>query len=301
MLYAMPLPSASSRIAFALDSENRYIKITCNSYSNSTLTLSENTGATLIDLSLYCKINGVAQSEVHRTWQAQSVASLFPGSGYLASNTAQYAKSGINLSYICGGNLERYKTYYRTNGSSTYIAETNQGNRMSEAGFASLNGSGDSAAQALYDKYNGSWDAYMEASMIKINDTHRNGMEFRSYENGTSQSGFLASVTTLDFDMETWVPAYPAAFNAAQVSIDGDPGCLLTNHEGGLAMEDNRYSKIRLALTAIGGTPISNNTSYWLVSEYNAYIAWLFYGYYGCIHYTHKGNTHAVRPVSASA
>ena len=294
-------PQASAQISFALDDDGKYIKITCNSYSNSTLTLSENTGATLVDLSAYCKIGGVNQAQVHRTWQGQSVAALFPESGFLPANATQYARSGINLSYRCGGNLERFKAYYRTNGSAEYISEDTLSSRMSEAGFAALNGSGNVAAQALYDKYNGSWDAYMEASMIQINDRKRDGVEFRSYDNGGLQNGFLASVMTLDFDMETWIPAYPAAYNASQTSIDGNPGCLMTNHQIGLVMDDQRYQKIRTALSAIGGTPIANNQYYWLVSEYAAGSAWLFNGTSGCVNYYPKYLVTGVRPVHASA
>lgn len=293
--------NAVANIATVVEGDS-FIRITVNSYSNSTLTLTDNTGGTLTDLSIYCKIDGVAQAETHRTWQAQSVASLFPGSGFLAANTVQYARNGLNLSYRCGANLAKFKSYYRTNGSATWITEGDSSSRLSEAAFNNCaDGTvGGAAGIALYNKYNGSWDAYMEASMLQLNDAHRAGVEFKSYNNGVSQNGFLASVTTMTFD-GTYVPAYPAAAAAAAVTVNGQAGCLPTNHEIGLFMEDGRMARINKGLEVIGGTKLTTGSYYWGVAECNAYGAWLYAGFSGCLNNGSNYNTFSVRPTLASA
>ena len=276
-----------------------FIRVAKGGYSNSTFTISGDTGVTLTDLSRFVKINGVAAAESHRDWQSQSVATLFPSSGFLAANSVQYARNGYNLSYYCGGNLARYKTYYRANGSATWVAENAVG-RMKEAAFNSCaDGTiGGADGIALYNKYNGSWDAYMAAGMVHLDDTHRDGVEFKSYDNGVAQSGFLASVTTLDFD-GSYIPAYPAAAMAAQVSFDGGAGCLPTEHELGVFMEDARLARINAALAAVGGSAISITGYYWGVAGYYGDTAWFYHGYFGVLRDGGKYNTFSVRPVLA--
>ena len=281
-----------------------FIRITVNSYSNSTFTLTDNTGGTLVDLSLYVKINGVAQAETHRTFQAQSVATLFPDLGYLAANSVQYAKNGYNLSYMCGCEIGKYKAYYRENGATTWTAENALG-RMNEATFNKCaDGTiGGADGIALYNKYNGSWDAYMEAAMVKIDDLHKDGVEYKNYDNGADQNERLCSVTTLDFD-GSYVPAYTAAAIAASdLYADADLGGkahLPTNHELALMFEEGTYSDIRLAQSFLtGATQLSNAGYYWCVTEYYGLIAWLFNGYSGRLNNSYEGDSNSVRPVLA--
>ena len=293
--------AVATYLVFSHEEGEPFIRVKKGGYSNSTFTLSDNIGATLTDLSVYTKIDGVAQTETHRDWQSQSVATLFPGGGYLPANTVQYARNGFNLSYYCGANIAKFKSYFRNNGNAAWVAENSVG-RMKEAAFNSCaDGTiGGADGIALYNKYNGSWDAYMEAGMLKLNDIHRNGMEFKSYNNGVSQNGFLASVTTMDFD-GSYIPAYPAANKASRFSIQEKPGCLPTNHEIGVFMEDERFARINRALQAVGGTQLSNSGYYWGVAEYSANNAWFYRGYYGCVYDNYKYNSNAVRPVLASA
>ena len=271
----------SDYLSFAVDdaSNPTYIKITQRTYTNSTFTLSGNTGATLDDLSFYCKIGDVQQSQEHRTWQAQDVATMFPNLGFLAANTKQYAVNGYNLSYMCGGNETRYKTYYTNNGATSYKAESAIDSRMKPATFEALNGDGNATHQALYDKYNGSWYAYMEASMINLDDTHSDGIEYQSYDNGDTMTALLNSITTMDFD-GTYVKAFPQAAAAYAVE-DSDLGhChLATNHEIGVFMRDEKMAKINAALTYIGGgNALANNAYYWSVAQYYSNDSWLCYG-----------------------
>ena len=293
--------AVATYLVFSHEEGDPFIRVKKGGYSNSTFTLSDDIGATLTDLSVYTKIDGVAQAETHRDWQSQSVATLFPGSGYLPASTVQYARNGFNLSYYCGANLAQFKSYFRNNGSAAWVAE-NSANRMKEAAFNSCaDGTiGGEDGIALYNKYNGSWDAYMEAGMLKLNDIHRNGMEFKSYNNGVSQNGFLASVTTMDFD-GSYIPAYPAANKSSLFSIQDKPGCLPTNHEIGVFMEDERFARINGALRAVGGTQLSKSGYYWGVAEYSANGAWYYNGNCGCVNYNYRCNGATVRPVLASA
>lgn len=279
-----------------------FIRITVSSYSNSTLTLSDNTGGTLTDLSLYVKINGVAQVETHRTFMAQSVAILFPDLGYLAANSTQYGKNGLNMNCLAGGNLAQYKSYYRTLFSANvWKAET--AGRMNEATFNQCaDGTiGGADGIALYNKYNGSWDAYMEAGMIQIDDAHTAGVEYENYDNGSDQNAKLCSVTTMTFD-GSYVPAYPAAAAAAAIA-DADLGGeahLPNNHEIALMTEAETYAAIRRGLIySAGSTLLSTSTNYWLFTEYSDNTAWLYSGPTGSLHYNSKNLSFTVRPVLA--
>lgn len=277
-----------------------FIRVRKGGYSDSAFTITNATGATRVDLSIYTKVNGVQQAETHRDWQAKSVSAMFPGLGYLSASSTLYAKNGYNLAYRTGGNLRRYKAYWRTNGSATWVAESSV-DRMSAAAFAQCaDGTiGGADGIALYEKYNGSWDEYMAAGMINLNDIRRNGMEFRSYDNGSEQNAILASITTMDFD-GNYIQAYPAASKAAETLIDGQPGALPTVHEIGVFMEDEKFAKINQALAAIGGTALSITGYYWGVAEYAAGTSWNYNGYTGCIDGYVKSHALSVRPVHAS-
>ncbi len=291
--------AVASRLVFEHKAGEDFIRITVNNYSNSAFTLTNNTGATLTDLSTFCKIGDVQQPSAHRQWQGVGVKTLFAQYPGNAPTTTLYGRNKLNMSYRAGGNLAKYKQYYRgSNGSATYVAEAS--GRMSEQGFANLNGSGNAAAQALYDKYGGSWDAYMEAGMVWIDTTYRSSMEFKSYNDGKECNDFLVSVTTLNFDGE-YVPAFPAAALAAQTTFDGESGCLPTVHELAMMMDDERMARINIGIAATNGTKLTNTASRWSVGEYHAYTAWLYYSTYGNINRTYKSNSYGVRPVLASA
>lgn len=291
--------AVSNRLIFTHVAEEDFIRVTVNNYSNSTFTLTNNTGATLTDLSTFCKVGGVDQPSAHRQWQGVAVKTLFDAYPGCAPSATLYGKNKLNMSYRAGGNLAKYKQYYRgSNGSATYVSET--GGRMSEQGFANLNGSGNADAQALYDKYNGSWDAYMEAGMVWIDSTYRSSMEFKSYNDGKACNDFLASVTTLNFEGE-YVPAFPAAALAAQTTFDGVAGCLPTIHELALFMEDERMAKINIGIAAINGTKLTNTAYPWTVGEYVAHAAWFYYGNASYIYFSSKYLSSGVRPVLASA
>lgn len=280
-----------------------FIRISVSSNNNSTLTLTDNTGATLVDLSLYVKIGNVAQAETHRTFTAQNVDTLFPDLGYQAACSANYGKNGLNMTIFCGVNLDRYKNSYRTNGAATWTAE-NAG-RMNKATFNKCaDGTiGGENGIALYKKYNGSWDAYMEAGMMNIEDTHVDGIEYQGYENGADQNAKLVSVTTMTFD-GSYVPAYPAAAAASAAAFADDElggvAHLPNPHEMALMFEAATYAAIRRGQSLLSGaTLLSNFIEYWNVAEFSSYRAWFYYGHNGILDNYNKYLSYTVRPVLA--
>ena len=282
--------AVSSRLMFTVDPSGDFIRIVVNSYSNSTFTLSNNTGATLTDLSTFAKKGDDALASAHRQWQGVEVNTLFADYPGAAASTTLYAKNNMNLSYRCAGNLDKYKQYYRTNGSATYVAEAS--GTMSEAGFAALDGSSVAGAQELFDKYNGDWNAYMAARVVRLDIPYRSSMEFKSYN-------YRASITTLNFDGE-YIPAFPAARAAAQTTIGGEACYLPTIHQLVMLMDADRMALINIGLRVINGTLLNTSTSRWSVAEYSANNAWLYGGYRGNVDSTYKYNSYGVHPVLAS-
>lgn len=269
-----------------------FIRITTQGYSNSTFTITNATGATVDDLSVYCKVAGELQAESHRTWQAQDVKTLFPTSDFLTVNTVQYARNSYNLSYMCGVNLDQYKYYYGESGighggSDTYVAENSVAARMTRVGFASLNGSGVAEQQALYDKYDGDWDKYIEASMFKIGDTNTNGINHQSYDNGDVQTDFLVSVETMDYD-GNYIHAFPAAWEARQLADqDLGGGNMATNTE--IAVYMLNIAALNAAIVSRGGVALS--TSNWSVAQGGSGYAWLYDADDGGLSFGYKCST----------
>lgn len=277
--------SADTNLTFSHINGENFIRIFKGGRTYSIFTLTNNTGATLTDLSLYTKINGVQQEEVHRDWHNQHPNTIFPNIGFLPSNNKQYAKNGYNLSLCAGANLERFKAYCETSGSSTYVAENSVSVRMKKSVFNSLNNDGNADHQALYNKYNGSWDAYMEASMVQINDIHTDGIEYQSYDNGDTQTAALASITTMDFD-GTYTSPYPFAYDTHQIT-DSTLGAFNvgTVHEMAVIMEDSKMIKINEALSyLINYTYIKSAEYYWTTFLYSSSEPWAYLGNRGSIY-----------------
>lgn len=288
----LPKPVAGTLYS---DGTTPCINVTTGGYTNSTLTLSNATGATLYDLSEVCAINGVLQTASHRTWQAQSVAAMFPSLGFNAATTTCYSNAGYNKQYRCIVNKEKGLSYWRTSGNAAYKTEAGI-EIMKEAAFDACNGSGVAEQQALYDKYDGSYEAYIEGQMVSLNDSHKTSVEYLSYDNGNEQTQLIAGIETIDFDGQE-IPAYPAAANAASKN-DSDFGIsyLPSCHDIALFMNDSRFSLINRGFTILGGaTKLQLDRYYWAVAEYSASSAWVYYGTNGTLNNYNKYNFNRVR------
>ena len=279
------------------------IGITVNTYSNSTFTLSSVTGATLEDLSTQCWVDGTKKTEVHRGWQNVAVNSLELGlTGFVGASDVLYSKAGYNNSYRCGANFPKWKSWASASGNASYVAESAVDIMKQTAFEACATGSSD--AQAVYNKYNGSYDAYLKAHMVKLDDVHANGMEYKVYDNGLEQTALLASVMTLDLDGNR-VPAFPAAYAAYTAYVSGDDEFaagkwhLPTINEIGRFMDEDTRAAISTAMTAIGGNTVGQGGYYWSVAEFNSFNAWFYYGAYGNVSYGNKFYSYSVRPLLA--
>ena len=140
--------------------------------------------------------------------------------------------------------------------------------------------------------------------MIKVEDVHAGGVEYKGYGRGLEQTKLLASVMTLNLDGDK-VPAFPAAYYAATAYVSGDDAMaagkwqMPNNTDLGMFMEDTTYALVRSALSKIGGTALSNGDYIWSVSEYRSTDAWFYYGNYGNVGSDDKNNSYSVRPLLA--
>lgn len=290
--------AAGTTIAATITGVSGVIGITINSYTNANFAITEATGAVLDVLSKYVTIDGVAQTETARSFQATLVNTLFPSLGYTGATTESRMKNGGNGGYRAGANLAKYMSYWQTNGVSTYAAETGSDiiNKATFESFATATGD----SKALYDKYNGSWAAYMANRMADSENMSPTAVSMMYYDNGDEMTAKLASVMTKGLD-GSWIPAYPAAYYAHNYSVADVPVAaagkwhLNTTRDITEFMEDTAYAAINKSANATSGTALSNSAYYWSVSECNNCNAWFYYGG-GTLSCSSKYNSLQVRP-----
>lgn len=291
--------AAGTTIAATITGVSGVIGITINSYTNANFAITEATGAVLDVLSKYVTIDGMAQAETARSFQATLVNTLFPSLGYTGATTESRMKNGGNGGYRAGANLARYMAYWQTNGVSTYAVETGSDiiNKATFEGFATATGD----AKALYDKYKGSWAAYMANRMADSENMSPTAVSMMYYDNGDEMTAKLASVMTKGLD-GSWIPAYPAAYYAHNYSVADVPVAaagkwhLNTTRDITEFMEDTAYAAINKSANATSGTALSNTAYYWSVSECNYNSAWSYYGNYGTLNGYDKSSSRQVRP-----
>ena len=294
--------AAGTTIAATITGVSGVIGITINSYTNANFAITEATGAVLDVLSKYVTIDGVAQTETARSFQASYVKSLFPSLAYTgtaAEHSDARMKNGGNGSYRTGCNLARYMAYWETNGAAEYGAETGTTiiKKSTFESFATATGD----AKALYDKYNGSWAAYMANRMADSENMTATAISMLDYDAGDVNTAALASVMTKGLD-GSWIPAYPAAYYAHNYSVADVPVAvagkwhLNTTRDITEFMEDTAYAAINKSANATSGTALSNTGYYWSVSEYDINGAWYYYGGYGTLDYGIKYYSSQVRP-----
>ena len=284
------MTGVNTYLVFSHDSGDDFIKVRKGGTSNSVFTLTNNTGATLVDLSLYTRVNGVQQAETHRDWQAQSIATLFPNSNLPAPTSKYYCENTYDMSQRTGANYPKYTSYWENNSSgNAWYPEDSTSKRMNRTKFASLDGDGNAEHQALFDKYNGSWDRYMAAAMNKKDDVNIDGIDYTSYDNGDVFTAFAASVETMDFD-GSYLHVYTAAYNT---SLRTDPVLgayqMPTVHEVAVFMDDETMRKINTAFGYLTDVALLiDTTSYWAAGEYSEQYAWFYNGQRGEMGYNER-------------
>jgi hypothetical protein len=168
--------------------------------------------------------------------------------------------------------------------------------------------SGTTEQQAIYNYLSGStldqkYDSYLISRMV--DPDYNGGVCKFSKNNGVEVCQILGNVTTEYFD-GTFVPAFPAAYNAIQISdVDLCPNGagLPSAHEIACFMSDvepDRLSAINSAIDKmVGGTKLAIGAYYWSAVEYNSDVAWTYNGNYGTLNYYYKYNSLSVRPALA--
>jgi hypothetical protein len=126
-----------------------------------------------------------------------------------------------------------------------------------------------------------------------------------SKNNGVEVCQILGNVTTEYFD-GTFVPAFPAAYNAIQISdVDLCPNGagLPSAHEIACFMSDvepDRFSAINSAIDKmVGGTKLTTGANYWSEVEYYSNNAWVYSGGSGVLNNSFRYYSFTVRPALA--
>lgn len=139
----------------------------------------------------------------------------------------RYSRRRNGFAYnSCGCHEALFISYYRTNGRSTFVTETDE-YPMTEVCFNSLSGSSVPAELALYNKYSGNYTKYIEGAMVANPSSY--GVMGLSYNDGAIQTALLGKVMTKDYDNNI-IPAFPAAYRAYRYGVNAG---VVTGFEAG--------------------------------------------------------------------
>lgn len=281
------------------------IQVSWTSYSGDTLTLSNDTGVTLLDCSLSARIgaNGTPFNQ-HKGFQTTVVKTLFPTIDYMSATTSAYTVNGYESSYRTCVNFTTYVNYFSTNGTSTFTAETSI-ETMKRSVFEACGESQVAAEKALYDKYNGNYEAYCAAKMPDYRANR--GVLNSSYGKALDFTKSLGEIYFTNPKGET-TPAYPAANKCHTFGIETQG--ITTGFEAGnwclsnasilCRLKSNEYINVLNPLIAkvSGGGAVSLRYS-WCVGEYIASTGWYFLSYNGTLINRGKYYSFRVRPFLA--
>ncbi len=232
----------------------------------------------------------------------------------LAANTAAPRVNG-NSTYWAGMCRKKFYDYYSVSGTTpqSQVALTST-DVVTLAAFKTSE-----YCDLLRGKYckdantptDADYIAYLDANMVRVPYTR--GIMGEDFRDGKANTAALASVTYEDQNSAIQIK-YPAANYAAGIGFAGVEGfdvgdffmpspaewaeVMRNITYGGSGVSGSAIDPINRSLVAVGASPISCSTYYWLVARYNADIAWLYHGGYGYIYYSNFCNAFTVVPVA---
>lgn len=274
-------------------------------------------GVTITDLSKNSKYNGTdLDPSTHRGWASQLLTDIFANDSSVLSGlrsaynttgrlhvTSCYdrmtltasggvvAESQTDLSYRCGANLSATRAWATSDGGTSTDFLYTDGGPVRRSTLSKLS-SGTEDQQAIYNYLSGStldkkYDSYLISRMA--DPDYSDGACSFSKNNGQEVSAILGNVTTEYFD-GTFVPAFPAAYNAIQIT---DPDLcpngagLPSVHEIACFMSDaepDRFSTINSAIDKmVGGAKLNASVYYWSSVEFSSVFALAYNGPFGVI------------------
>ena len=199
-------------------------------------------------------------------------------------------QGGVFTSYA-GANFNRFKAYYSVSGADETGKDATYTGVLKESRFNETDN------PTLYALYDGSYDAYLLGQCVKFPAFKGAIID----KDGKTNTAALAAITWNNASGVAQT-AYPAANNAKIYAVAeavgfgvGDwwlPAC----QELFLLMRD--VTAVNTSLSAIGGTPLVVESTFWSSSEYSDLHAWYYNSNGYMIFYT-KYISHTVRAVTA--
>lgn len=204
-----------------------------------------------------------------------------------------------------GANYEKFYQYYYSSGADT---ATNQAVGTGDPiRYSRYNSTDNPDVVTYYGTGETGYSNYIRAKMVRWPYSKTAQLS----RDGNALTSSLASVTFIDADGST-KPAYPAAYNAKNITVGVVPG-YTTGFEPGswwlpsfveffqlikdipLAMNN----KVNVSLAAIGGALINPTLYYWTSTEFSSTYSWGYYGSYGGLYGNFKYYSFRVRPFVA--
>ncbi len=209
-----------------------------------------------------------------------------------------------SVSSWAGANYPKFYSYYYASGGANVNESLKSGNVVK---FAVFNATDNPILVTYYGIGEVGYAAYIKDKMLRY--PYSKGLIID--DNGQNNTNLLAPVMYIDID-GVLKPAYPAAYNAKQfgVAVNGyttgfETGSwwLPSAREMYLLIKDallDNSDVINKTLVAISGDKVLASGYYpWTSTEYNANIAWSYYGTIGSLYNYNKFSTNNVRSVTA--
>lgn len=211
--------------------------------------------------------------------------------GFLRAEPSIWRRDGSN-SYYAGGSIEKFTSYYSTNGGEETNQIVGEGNPIKRSFFTL-------ASNPLLVKHYGAYENYMLDKMTKL--SYSKGAIV--LDNGKIETGLLSAVSYND-EVGTPQPGYPAARSAKTFSVPGftNEWWLGSVKEMARLFENlkaDRSDPVNKGIADGGGTFLNPADRYWTSSERTSYRAWYYNGSLGTMTSTNKTYSSRVRPLTA--